>query len=149
MKITEDLVKSLCSKASLRAVLSLNLSDKEINGSLDCTVLEQLANLSVLDISQNSITDIPESFSLQRLETLDCSFNNIKSLKFIQNFKNCTQLYLDGNDDIQLTDKVKAFRMNPSIHFIDEIRRATVENFKEKFEVMVSYILSKIKIFIV
>ncbi|XP_052075477.1 leucine-rich repeat and WD repeat-containing protein 1-like [Mytilus californianus] len=137
MKITEDLVKSLCNKASLRAVQSLNLSDKEINGSLDCTVLEQLANLSVLDISQNSITDIPESFSLNRLETLDCSFNNLKSLQFIQNFKNCTQLYLDGNDDIQLTDKVKAFRMNSSVHFVDEIRRSTVENFKEKFEVMV------------
>ncbi|CAC5421841.1 unnamed protein product [Mytilus coruscus] len=137
MKITEDLVKSLCNKASLRAVQSLNLSDKEINGSLDCTVLEKLANLSVLDISQNNITDIPESVSLQRLETLDCSFNNLKSLQFIQNFKSCTQLYLDGNDDIQLTDKVKAFRMNSSVHFVDEIRRSTVENFKEKFEVMV------------
>lgn len=137
MKITDNLVKSLSSEASLSQIKRLDLSDKGISGPLDTTVLQNLKNLNVLDVSQNDITEIPESFSLPNLETIDCSYNDLKSLKFVDNFKNCKQLYVDGNDSIELSEKVKLFRMHPSIDYIDDIRRSTVDNFREKWEVMV------------
>ena len=82
---------------------SFSLSDKDISGCLDSREIQKLKNLNVLDISQNNITEIPVLLQLPNLETLDCSYNNLQSLQFLHNFKNCKQLYIDGNENIEVS----------------------------------------------
>lgn len=59
----------------------LDISDNEIDDSEFALIVPLLTSLKYLDISGNSITNIPDSIKLMdKLEDLDISYNNIENM---------------------------------------------------------------------
>lgn len=67
---------------------------------IDVNLFNNLTSLETLDISQNCLTNIPDTLRLPKLRVLDCSDNQIKCVKFVKAFKKLQELYVEDNDQI-------------------------------------------------
>lgn len=66
------------------------------------TLFNQLTSLETLDISQNSLSSIPDDLRLPALRVLDCSDNQLQCVKFVKAFRKLRELYFDDNDNISV-----------------------------------------------
>ena len=80
-----------------RGLLTLNLSYKKINYISDIEGLENLTDLQVLKLNDNSILNTVGLESLRNLVILDLSYNQITEIKNLENLVNLKELHLEGN----------------------------------------------------
>ncbi|MEW6497808.1 MAG: leucine-rich repeat domain-containing protein, partial [Cyanobacteriota bacterium] len=98
--LLEEAGTSDCNKAEwiLLNCTMLNLSDNEIT---DLSPLSGLTNLTQLYLTGNEITDLSPLSGLTNLTQLYLNYNQINDLSPLSGLTNLTQMYLDNN---QITD---------------------------------------------
>ncbi|XP_065291624.1 leucine-rich repeat and WD repeat-containing protein 1-like isoform X2 [Dermacentor albipictus] len=112
---TEDIL-SLSSCKSLSDVKELDLSNRDLK-VLDPCCFKGLKNLESLDVSRNSIRDIP-NLDLPKLQCLNVEENLINDLAFLKDYSELTELLVAGNP-ILSADKNIAVSLLPKLVLLD------------------------------
>ncbi|XP_015879646.2 MDIS1-interacting receptor like kinase 2 [Ziziphus jujuba] len=106
-RLTGPIVPSL---GGLENIELIDLSENLFNGSIPIEICS-LSTLTRLDLSYNSIVgQIPfQLFNLTNLTNLNLAFNNLNGnipSSILQQSKMISSIYLDGNNDLSIIDKV-------------------------------------------
>ncbi|KAH6933792.1 hypothetical protein HPB50_018271 [Hyalomma asiaticum] len=112
---TEDIL-SLSSCKSLSDVKELDLSNRDLK-VLDPCCFKGLKNLESLDVSRNSLRDIPK-LGLPKLRCLNAEENLINDLAFLRDYSELTELMIAGNP-ILSADKNIAVSLLPKLVLLD------------------------------
>lgn len=112
---TEDIL-SLSSCKSLSDVKELDLSNRDLK-VLDPCCFKGLKNLESLDVSRNSLRDIP-NLGLPKLRCLNVEENLINDLAFLKDYSELTELLVAGNP-ILSADKNIAVSLLPKLVLLD------------------------------
>lgn len=112
---TEDIL-SLSSCKSLSDVKELDLSNRGLK-VLDPCCFKGLKNLENLDVSRNSLRDIP-NLGLPKLRCLNVEENLINDLAFLKDYGELTELMVAGNP-ILSADKNIAVSLLPKLALLD------------------------------
>lgn len=112
---TEDIL-SLSSCKSLNDVKELDLSHRDLK-VLDPCCFKGLKNLESLDVSRNSLRDVP-SLGLPKLRCLNVEENLINDLTFLKDYGELTELMVAGNP-ILSADKNIAVSLLPKLTLLD------------------------------
>lgn len=92
-------------KAALNRIYSIDLKGKNIT-SEDLNGLEIFSNVSLIDLSNNNITDIGVLSNLNRLSSVDLSNNKISDVSNLANLDNLYTIILSGNLGVVGYDKL-------------------------------------------
>lgn len=112
---TRDIL-ALSSCKSLSDVTELDLSNRDLK-VLDPCSFKGLRNLQSLDVSRNSLRDIPD-LGLPRLRCLNVEENLINDLTFLKEYSELTELMIAGNP-ILSADKNIAVSLLPKLTLLD------------------------------
>jgi len=86
-------------KMALEEVYSLDLKGKNLT-SEDLEGLSIFSNVSIIDLSDNNITNVDELSKLIRLTSLNLNNNNVKDVSVLKDLVNLNVIKLSGNDGV-------------------------------------------------
>lgn len=112
---TRDIL-ALSSCKSLSDVTELDLSNRDLK-VLDPCSFKGLKNLQSLDVSRNSLRDVPD-LGLPKLRYLNVEENLINDLTFLKEYSELTELMIAGNP-ILSADKNIAVSLLPKLTLLD------------------------------
>lgn len=117
-KLTSDtlLKKGLPKSSHLRNLKALNLSKMHLETKdVDPHLFSRMINLEELDISKNSLTEIPEKISLPKLRVLNFIDNQVEDVTSLQQFPNLEEVMYEENLYLTVSDNYKVFCLLPKL----------------------------------
>ncbi|CAF0723743.1 unnamed protein product [Brachionus calyciflorus] len=135
--ITLDLSNNLIETLSIQNLI--NLKYLYVSGNRIKVINYPKNELYFLDISNNSLVNVPDKFHeiVEFCQTINLSRNKIKNIEFLEknNFPNLTNLFLSRNEIVHF--KIENFKnvkeislLDISFNFIQEIEFLPMENLK-------------------
>lgn len=86
-------------KLALSKIYSIELKNKNLTSD-DLNGLELFSNVSVIDLSDNNITDISVLSNLKRLYSINLSNNDVTDVSILKNLENLDIINLSGNNNV-------------------------------------------------
>ncbi|XP_077336658.1 leucine-rich repeat and WD repeat-containing protein 1-like [Lithobates pipiens] len=99
-KLTTDtlLKKGLPKSSHLKNLKTLNLSKMHLETKdVDPHLFSQMINLEELDISKNSLSEIPQKISLPKLRVLNFIDNQVEDVTSLHQFPNLEEVLYEEN----------------------------------------------------
>ncbi|KAL7287441.1 hypothetical protein TKK_0018548 [Trichogramma kaykai] len=90
-------------RASLEILILADMKDR---APISSDVLRTLANLKVLSLSNNALSEVPARFlnNLPELRELDLNYNQLSALPYWENFEKLERLNLRNNKFVAIND---------------------------------------------
>lgn len=105
LALTESEVDSFEPFAGMIYLKSLELAG--CNGITSLNDAQQLSNLNYLGVSNTGITEIPESFRMAKLETIELSYNNITDFTPLLNCPKIKKIFADERFGQRAAEQLK------------------------------------------
>ena len=86
-------------KAAFEKIYSLELNNKNLTSN-DLDELEIFSNVSVIDLSDNNITDVSALTNLKRLYSINLNNNKVTDVSALKDLENLGSISLSGNENV-------------------------------------------------
>ncbi|NP_001086115.1 leucine-rich repeat and WD repeat-containing protein 1 [Xenopus laevis] len=117
-KLTTELLlkKGLPKCSHLKDLKKLNLSKMQLDlKDLDQKLFSQMVNLDELDISHNTLSDLPGNLRLHNLRILNFADNHVEDVTVLKQFPNLEEVIYEDNIYLTVSDNYKVFCLLPKL----------------------------------
>ncbi|KAM4796497.1 leucine-rich repeat and WD repeat-containing protein 1 [Rhinophrynus dorsalis] len=117
-KITVDLLlkKGLPKSSRLKDLKKLNLSNMHLEAKdINSQLFSQMVNLEELDLSKNSLSELPENLDLHNLKVLNFSDNQVDDITILKQFPKLEEVMYEDNIYLTTSDNYKVYCLLPKL----------------------------------
>uniref|UniRef100_A0A6I8SU07 Leucine-rich repeat and WD repeat-containing protein 1 n=1 Tax=Xenopus tropicalis TaxID=8364 RepID=A0A6I8SU07_XENTR len=117
-KITADVLlkEGLPKSIHLKDLKKLNLSKMHLEmKDIDPKLFSQMVNLDELDISHNTLSELPDNLGLHNLRILNFADNHVEDVTVLKQFPNLEEVIYEDNIYLTVSDNYKVFCLLPKL----------------------------------
>ncbi|RWS31804.1 leucine-rich repeat and WD repeat-containing protein 1-like isoform X2 [Leptotrombidium deliense] len=100
-------------------------------------------NIESLDLSNNRLQNFPKGVKLPLLKKLNLSNNEIQDIYFLSEYSSLEELNVDGNPQLQLSDKFLLVTLLPKLKLIDGVDCTPMRDEIDKLDLQIDDLIDK------